>query len=70
MLKSEQLLRIYKVVKVKTKPKYPPNTKHTHIWMNLLVVGRVTGSVLIICAYFVYTTHINTLWCYDARCSI
>jgi len=31
MLKSEQLLRIYKVVKVKTKPKYPPIRKHYNI---------------------------------------
>ena len=29
--------------------------------MNLLVVGRVTGSVLIICAYFVIL-HISTLY--------
>ena len=29
--------------------------------MNLLVVGRITGSVLIICAYFVIL-HISTLY--------
>ena len=29
--------------------------------MNLLVVGRITGSVLIICAYFVIL-HVSTLY--------
>ena len=29
--------------------------------MNLLVAGRITGSVLIICAYFV-TLHVSTFY--------